>query len=268
MTADEAIATIRVKIDRAKHHIVDLERQISAFLDTKPYKVGAKRDPETRKPIYYIVSVAETPISIAAVAGDACQNLRSALDHLAFRLVVIGLGGTIPNHPEYIGYPIADSQAQYPSFRDGKVKGARQEAKNAIDATKPYPGGNDTLWRLHKLNNIDKHRLLLTVGSAFRSLDIGAEMQRLMKETFPERKIASVEMPMFIRPADRLFPLKAGDELYIGGPDHAINEKMQFRFDVALGEPGIIEGEPLHKTIHDMADLVDNVVLSFKPLFA
>lgn len=266
MTADEVLAAIRVKIDRAKHHILDLEQQVSAFLDTKPYKVGAKRDPQTRKPIYYIVSVAETPISIAAIAGDALQNLRSALDHLAYRLVLSGLGSP-PNHPEYIAYPIADSQAQYPSLRDGKVKGARQDAKNAIDATKPYLGGNDTLWRLHKLNNIDKHRLLLTVGSAFRSLDLGAEMQRLMKEAFPESKIASVEMPpMFIHPADRLFPLKAGDELYIGGPDHAINEKMQFRFDVALGEPGIIDGEPLVKTFHDMADLVDNLVISFRPL--
>ncbi len=266
MTADESLAAIRVKIDRAKHHIRDLEGQVSAFLDTKPYKVGAKRDPKTRKPIYYIVSVSETPISIASTTGDAFQNLRSALDHLAYRLVVIGLGNP-PNRPEYIAYPIADSQAQYPSLRDGKVKGARQDAKNAIDATKPYPGGNDALWRLHKLNNIDKHRLLLTVGSAFGSVNLGAEVHRLMTKAFPERHIASIAPPpLFIRPADRLFPLKAGDELYIGGVDHEINEKMEFRFNVAFGEPGIIEGEPLLETLHQMTDLVDGLIRGFKSL--
>ena len=40
----------------------------------------------------------------------------------------------------------------------------RQEAVKAIDRLKPYGGGNDFLWRLHGLNNIDRHRLLFTVG--------------------------------------------------------------------------------------------------------
>ena len=44
----------------------------------------------------------------------------------------------------------------------------RKDAVDAIDAIKPYKGGNDTLWRLHGLNNIDKHRLLITVGLAYR----------------------------------------------------------------------------------------------------
>jgi len=34
-------------------------------------------------------------------------------------------------------------------------------------------GGNDVLWQLHELNNVDKHRLILTVGSAVRSTDLG-----------------------------------------------------------------------------------------------
>jgi hypothetical protein len=48
-----------------------------------------------------------------------------------------------------------------------------QQAVAAIDALKPYKGGNDVLWQLHELNNVDKHRLILTVGSAVRSTDLG-----------------------------------------------------------------------------------------------
>ena len=78
MTADESLAAIRPKVDRAKHHIRDLNGQVSAFLDAKPYKVGVKRDPKIRKPVYYVVSVSEIPSGIAATTGDAIQNLRSA----------------------------------------------------------------------------------------------------------------------------------------------------------------------------------------------
>jgi hypothetical protein len=267
MTADEALTALRVKVHRAKQHVSDVERQVATFLESKPYQVGTKRELETTKLIYYVVGVAEAPVNIAAVTGDALQNLRSALDHLAYRLVVVGLG-TIPSNPKYIEFPIADSQRQYPSLRDGKVKGARQPAKDAIDAVKPYPGGNDGLWRLHKLNNIDKHRLLLTVGSAFRSVDLGAHMAMLMREMWPSDRALPTLPSLFARPADRLFPLKIGDELFIGGSDDKVNEQMRFNFDVALGEPGIMNGEPLVETLHRMADLVDSLVIGFKPFLA
>jgi hypothetical protein len=70
----------------------------------------------------------------------------------------------------------------------------RQEAIDAIDATKPYAGGNDALWRIHKLNNVDKHRLLITVGSMVRSVDIGSDMTRRMRKAFPDRKIPNMSV--------------------------------------------------------------------------
>jgi hypothetical protein len=39
-------------------------------------------------------------------------------------------------------------------------------------------------------------------------------------------------------PADNLFPLEAGKELFIDEADAEPNEKMQFRFDVVLYEFG------------------------------
>src|SRR5258705_31662 len=47
-----------------------------------------------------------------------------------------------------------------------KIKGVNQAGVAIFDATKPYKGGDDRLWALHRLNNIDKHRLLLTAGCA------------------------------------------------------------------------------------------------------
>ena len=90
MTANERLALIRVKVERAKEHIRDLEAEVRSFLSKSPYVVGAKRDPQTRKLIYYVANVSETPIKIAPIAGDVIQNLRSALDHLAYQLVIVG----------------------------------------------------------------------------------------------------------------------------------------------------------------------------------
>src|SRR5438132_5583994 len=62
---------------------------------------------------------------------------------------------------------IVREQEKQPDPRQDATSGA------AIDALRPYKGGNDVLWQLHELNNVDKHRLILTVGSALRSTDLG-----------------------------------------------------------------------------------------------
>jgi hypothetical protein len=274
MTADERLALIRVKVERAQEHIRDLAVEVRSFLAANPFVIATKRDPETRQLIYYVASVRETPVRIAAILGDVIHNLRSALDHLAYQLVWIGTGKT-PSSRTY--FPIADNCANYSARRSEQVQGARPEAINAIDSLKPYKGGNDTLWKLHKLNNVDKHRILIAVGSAFQSINLAAFVWRqhikfrLASDPNNPHNPAFAGMPPingFFRPADRMFPLKQGDELFVDLPDAEVDDQLQFRFEVAFGEPQILEGEPLIETLQKMADLVDNIILSFKPLLA
>jgi hypothetical protein len=253
---------ITSKIKRAKDHIADLDTEIRRFFDTNPYKVGTKRDPESRKLIYYLTGVQPTPESLAVIGGDAVQNLMSALDHLAYQLVLSDTGDKPPN-PNWIYFPIADDAAKYEAKKHGKIEGARQETFDAIDAIKPYKGGNDALWNLYQLNNIEKHRLLITVGSMFQSLDLGAHMSGMMKKAFPGKDFPTISA--FFKPADVLFPLKEGDELFIDAPNAEVNEKMQFRFNVALNEPGIIEGKPLLETVHQFTALVEGIVTALRP---
>lgn len=137
----------------------------------------------------------------------------------------------------------------------------RKDAKDAIDAVKPYKGGDDTLWRLHELNRIDKHRLLIAAGSTFESVDVGSDLigplEKLMGKALPT-------MSVHIRPANKLFPLKAGDELFIGGPDSGVDKNREFTFQVSLNEPGIVESEPLPKALQEMVDTVNGLVPAFR----
>jgi len=96
-------------------------------------------------------------------------------------------------------------------------------------------------------------------------------MQALMQKVWdqPDSPFKGKTVPildLFLKPADVLFPLKIGDELFIDAPDAEVNEKMQFVFEVAFGEPQIVEGEPLLETLRQLTKLVDGIVPGFEPL--
>jgi hypothetical protein len=153
------------------------------------------------------------------------------------------------------------------------MKDARQKTFEAIDALKPYKGGNDPLWMLHRLNNIEKHRLLITVGSRLHSLDLGAHASKMMADTIaarpPGHPLQGKEFPImsaFFGPGpDVRFPLEAGHQLFIDAPDAKPNKNLQFRFDVALYEPQVIEAQSLLETIQELTTLVEGIVTALTP---
>jgi hypothetical protein len=262
MTADERLALIRTKIERANEHIRHLNAECRTYLKSKPYTIGVKRDPETRKLSYYVVSIVPPPIRLMMFTGDALQNTRSALDHLAYQLCLVA-GGTA-KQLRSVQFPIMDSAEEYESGKRRKIEGLRPEAIKAIDATKPYQGGNDVLWRLHRLNNIDKHRTVMVGGTRPGGVDLARHSMRA-HPTFPQ-----VEFPpayfRVVSPSDDGFPLKAGDILFRGAPDEEPDPEQKFRFEIAFNEPGIRKGQPIIETLQQTADLVDNLVTSFLPL--
>jgi hypothetical protein len=262
MTADERLALIQPKIDRVKQHIVDLNIALGSFRDTNPYVIGTKQNPQTRQPIYYLASMNEVPPAIAAIAGDVLQNLRSALDHLAYQLFLVG-GGKGPG--THIYFPIFDNATKYKAGRLGQVKGMAQAAIDAIDVIEPYKSGHtdksDILWRLHTLNRIDKHRLLITVAARFGAIGIAAPKQF--------REFMGVDIPLvMLEPASRLEPLKVGDELFIDAPDAEVDKDYKFAIEIAINESQVVERKSLVESLQHMADLVDSLISSFRPLLA
>ena len=197
------------------------------------------------------------------IAGEVLHSLRGALDHLAYQLVLVGTGK--PGPFSHVYFPIFNSAEDYEARKLGQIEGMRKEAIDAIDAIEPYKGGNDVLWRLHRLNIVDKHRLLVTVGSRVRSVDLGALMSSQMK--FPDgTPVPKISAYFRASSDDPMVPLKAGDEVFIDGPDAEPNQHFEVRFEVALSEPRILAGEPIIETLHQMVDLVDHLIPTFKSL--
>lgn len=256
---------ITSKVARAAEHLDQLRREISAFYEARPYKVAHRRDETSKRLIYYVNSVASVPDHIALVAGDVLQNLMSALDHLAYQLICSDTADKPPN-PRWIYFPIADTQKDFEAKKAGKMAGASADTLAAIDALQPYSSGNKALWRLYRLNNIDKHRLLLTAGSQAAGIHLGHLMAPLVKGTFPPEAVEWLKgMPHFLMPADKGFPLQPGFELYVSANNEEPNPELPFRFVVALNEAEVVEGDPLVETLAEISNAVDTAIAALLP---
>jgi hypothetical protein len=263
MTGDERFAIVWQKVEWANRHIRDLDAAIQAFGTTNPYRIVPKRDPETRRPIYYMRQVDAVPTEISLILGDAIQNLRTALDHISQQLYLVGTGSS--NLAKHVSFFIADSASEHERLVGGKVKGMTQKAIDAICALEPYKDGKGhQLWVLNKLNNIDKHRTLVACGGSFRSFDVLA----VRPPGMPPRMKAMIEqskLSMFMNAADKLCPLKVGDELYIGLPDEEFNPTLPFCIGIALNEPEIIQPDLMLTTVRHLAEIVSDTVKAMKP---
>jgi hypothetical protein len=272
----DKISGAQAKVERADKHIKELQDALLAFHDTKPYKVASQRDPNTRELIYYMAEVADIPLPIAAIAGDALQNLRSALDYLAHAFVAKPTRDT--------AYPIYDpakegTQAEK-SYLAGKIHGMTPEAKKIVAGFKPHKGGDETLWHLHELNRFEKHRLLVAVAASLQSFNVAQHIAASQQGHYLPSAGASIRVrrsatggtvvsymkDVFVPPKERFCPLKAGNVLFADAPDAEVNENIDFRFGVAFNEPAIFECDSITKTLYKMYDLVVEIVAAFAKL--
>lgn len=244
---------IRAKIERAEEHINDLDSRIVAFLKSEAYSVSVEDDPKTDERAYRVHFHSPIPLALSLVAGDALHNLRSALDHLVWQLVEAA--GNMPTRET--AYPIfKDASAAHKFFQkskakpDPKIKGVPGAAVQLIEATNPYQGGNNQLWAVHELNNIDKHRLLITVATESRHMAIARDGKRQSVWERPDILLLQEGTELF------RWPRSLEDE---------DNCHLQFTFQISFGEPEVFKGQPVVPFLHQLAHLVDGIVSQFVP---
>jgi hypothetical protein len=276
VTADERLAGARLKIDRARKHAIELEWNVNAFLTTRPYRVVRNAGP----PITYEVSdVKPVPGPIGAVFGDAVHNLRSALDHVQRQLVLIALG--VDSTDKDTEFLIRNDGSRYKAdlakTRNGGL--LRKDSLDALVALECFKGGKGhQIWILNRLDVIDKHRVILAAGGAYRSFNVAGFMARQMKEAIAAenaKRAATGGRPFglnlqnmtfpdaFLRPADVMCPLKPGDALLIGAD--GLDVDKDFRFNVALNEPQVMDRKPILDILKELMDAVTAAADALKP---
>src|SRR4051794_40710895 len=79
-SARDPLRDPKLKIQRGKSHIGDLERAIKAFFDTEPCSLVTERYPNSGEVVYKLSWNSPIPTDIETVAGDVVHNIRSSLD--------------------------------------------------------------------------------------------------------------------------------------------------------------------------------------------
>jgi hypothetical protein len=232
--ADHRFRLIRIKVERAKKHIDDLEDAIRDVRKPIGKTINFNKDTQTSNVGLNWVDLYVYSSDIPAITGDVVHNLRSALDHLAWQLVEVGTLKGFTRRSTLrdgdISFPIAKSPEAYKSMKPGCIEGAEWVSIEAIDELNPYRGGNDALWMLRQLDNTDKHSYIVTAGNNF--IIDGMSLQT--DETF-------------------FTALDVDDNKQ--DVNISVNEsdiKMKVR-----------DRDALLPTIHQLADFVDGIVTSF-----
>jgi hypothetical protein len=196
---EHRLAGVRIKLERARDHLETLNREVSTFLRRRPYKIIEERRRGGRD-LVFRVSIRETPpLAWSAGIGDCVQNMRAALEYLAWELARLDAPGEPPSKT---GFPIyVDAQSYYATRKDGKpeswsglkkVERIGKEAQYEIEASQPFNGRNDVLsgvspgivphevvehgswevlwqrhplWKLEQLAKSDRHRALRVIGA-------------------------------------------------------------------------------------------------------
>lgn len=169
------------KVERAREHTHALEQLAEAFVKRRPNQIFF--DKHTELPwVQLRIAVEPPPLRIATVAGDAIQNLRAALDHLVWQ-VVLSEGEQPGRHtcfPIYVSeFEFEKKVRKPPEGRRGPLHGIDPSGDKwaIIEGFQPYHSARplvDPLATIAALSNADKHRTLLAGMSLIRDFDIEA----------------------------------------------------------------------------------------------
>jgi hypothetical protein len=158
-----------LKIERANKHIRDIDARILALHETDTSRVEIHPQFGTERLVHEFTDATAIK-DLALLLGDAVHNLNSALDyvwwHTARRLIP-----TVVN--DRTKFPVRETSKELEGWL--KSPGNKHPAIDTIspelsdfilNKVRSYRGGNHAIWPIHVLDNIDKHRLLITVLSA------------------------------------------------------------------------------------------------------
>jgi hypothetical protein len=254
---------VRQKAKRAKEQFHDLDAEVRVFRDSCPYEVIPDYDTKPGQIRYCLASVKPVPLKIAHLSGEVIHTLRSTLDHLVYQLLLAANPTAPDEERSRVDFPIYDPAKQTEARAFRHIQPLGPKVVKAISSFKPYKGGNNLLWALHVLDNISKHRTLLTIGIVHGGIDFTDALHALMEKSWGGA-VPRFKSRASVSTARTGYPAEVGDVLFVGFPvDEEVNQKLQFPYQITLSESEINAGEPLLETLHGMADFIDNMLSDF-----
>jgi hypothetical protein len=256
----------RLKLDRAYRHLQELHGEITAFLKLQPYRTALYKDEAGLEHVLVGYLTHWPPETLPLIIGDCMQNMRVALDHLAWALA--GLSGVKP--PRNTAFPIYLNPADFhdrtkkgaPTGRSGlkKIQAIPAEAQETIEELQPYHSEDpelDPLWVLNEYSRIDRHRTLSIVFamSDYTSVDIGRRTESGGFVSDPDMVVDSVLSIGDFRHGGELFRFTLKE------PDPNVEVRYDSPLYLALGKAYEATGEPVINLLENIHQHIAQEVL-------
>ncbi len=226
----ERLLGVRQKVKRAGMHLDELKLGLKAFMDSDPFSISLDFETEPEKVTVQILKANAVPAELLPVIGDVIHNLRSALDHLSYALVkVTGKEPSTKNE-----FPILDGPLTKPKFQkrfEDKLVGMNPEVMEMIRQIRPYKGGNDALWRLHRLDIVDKHQMLIV---ALGNITAVGGYPRFEEEWKEDQYLSQKEIEPIV--------LKQGHKLKMNVSAFEKGKETSLFAEVVFNQPGVARG--------------------------
>jgi hypothetical protein len=166
----EPFITAKMLITRAKHQIADLRDKINAFSDSHTWTRLVEKDVDGVTDIHKIRMPPNPSAEWTHIVFEATNNLRSALDQIAFNVAI--LDGK-PN-AKAAKFPFGPTEADMLNNLVGGCKDLPSEIQGLFRGFGPYKGGNNALWALNEIVNTKKHKLLIPVAMTSMRVQVPA----------------------------------------------------------------------------------------------
>jgi hypothetical protein len=251
------------KLDRGRKHADDLSREIRDFFAASPFQLEPAASDLAGVTRVTVRQLDTIPASIALTAGDAAHNIRSALDHFAWAAVSPSAQGNQTGFP--VGSPAARDPANWRRHVERRLNGASPELISAVAAMEPWESGEDeSLWAVHELDRLDKHRLVLSAAVTLGKIELHGDSYELT--TVKKYSGFDLDGPLPMEPAEWT-PVEEGTVLAVPltGPEMG-GTGTTLRLDVVLAEPETLRRTSAATAITMLADSAEKAIRRLIPL--
>jgi hypothetical protein len=248
----------REKVERARGHLAELNREITAFLRQRPYAATLTFEPRSGLHTACVQRVEGPPLKLGTIAGDLVHNLRSALDVLANQLVIANGG----RPTERTKFPIARDRSRFEvALNSGAVAGMHSDAIRTIRQLRPYCRANRALWRIHCLDITDKHRAVIPAVAPLVKYDVTRVINNV--HTRLASASGSRQLRQDLERAE--FSIGLSAEM-LNAPDVRVD--LNVEAEVMFGKPKLVRGEVMRTTLAELVRYTEDVVSQFEPVVA
>lgn len=251
-----AVAHSKMKIEWAKNHIKGVEQIVNSITSQTGHVIKPYQDTQSGKYVLYIGPKDGIPVNLPLHIGDAVHNLNSVMDYLWS-----GLARTVnPELASKITFPRHETKENLArSLSDAKGYNAQikklfpRSEQFILDMVKPYKADDENIWSLNKLDNINKHRLLI-----------------------PTTNIIEFKRDLIARSQDGgTFVHKGGARMHTQGPNLSVgfaapfevNDDAEPIIDVVFERGDPCAGKPVLETLLNFTVAVNKVVQAFEETF-